>query len=284
MEIQLPVHAMLDKRGYLILKDTCKADYNLVLRLFKKKEEWEKRKGKESFLQIRLSLLYQKRTYKQNATVWVLVTAIFESMEGRRPTEEEKYALYLDLLELYADKVPNKLSGGLRPVHIAASNSLEGARFIDGLLYHLATMCDLDMDTQATVIEVMQAWEAWRGTLDNDPLDYSDSGCTELLPLGAWREKHPYSQVSGRGGNIERAHIVSRGSDTGDIEKTWNWVALLREEHEQQHQIGWDAFLQIYPHLWGRVERARRHAGKLGIGSKAVEDTPKDLAIQALED
>ena len=198
MEIQLPVHAMLDKRGYIILKDTCEADYSLVVSLFKKKAEWERRNEKEYFLNVRLGLHYQKRTYRQNAAVWKLVTAIFQSQseEGRNPTEEEKYGLYLDLLEVYADKTPNRLTGKLRPVHISESNSVEGARFIDGLLYHLATECDLEYGTQVTVQSVLQEWEEWRGSLENDPADYADPECTRLLTGEEWREKRVCSEAS----------------------------------------------------------------------------------------
>jgi hypothetical protein len=187
---------------------------------------------------------------------------------------------------LYADKVPNKLTGGLRPIHISESNSAEGARFIDGLLYHLATKCDLEYGTQTTVQDILQQWEEWRGTLDIDPLDYTNIECTDLIPLEEWRKKHPYSEASGRGGNIVRAHIVSRGADAPDIEKAWNWIALLWEEHEQQHQIGWDNFLQIYPHLRGRVGRARKLAGKPELEfkneQKKIEYRPENMAVQAL--
>jgi hypothetical protein len=173
-----------------------------------------------------------------------LVTAIFESLEGRLPDEEEKYGLYLDLLELYADKKPSRF-GGIRPVHISESNSMEGARFIDGLLFHLSTMCDLTMDTQSSVIDIMCQWEEWRGGLEIDPIDYSDLACTQLLTEAEWREKHQVSEASGKGGNIVRAHIVSRGADHQDIEKSWNWLALLDEEHKFQHQKGWDEFLSV---------------------------------------
>jgi hypothetical protein len=132
----------------------------------------------------------------------------------------------------------------------------------------------------------MQAWEEWRGTLENDPVDYADLECTRFLSEEEWREKHPYSEASGKGGNIEQAHIVSRGADAPDIEKAWNWIALLHEEHMQQHQIGWDGFLQIYPHLRGRVNRARNLAGKLELAvkkpQKAIQYNPANLAMQAL--
>jgi hypothetical protein len=282
MKIKLPVHATIHK-GYVVLKEADRNGKILLDRLFAKKKEFEERNNKEYYLWAELDLHYQKRTFKQNATVWTLVTAIFISMEDNPPNEEEKYALYLDLLEEYADKVPSRF-GGLRPVHISESNSAEGARFIDGLLFHLTTMCELEMDTQASVIDVMQQWIEWRGSLENDPVDYSDLGYTKLLTEKEWREKHLISEASGRGGNIIRAHIVSRGSDAPDIEKAWNWVALLPEEHEEQHRIGWDNFLQIYPHLRGRVYRARKMAGKLDLeSSRAPGRRYEELAMEALE-
>jgi hypothetical protein len=286
MKIRLPLHAAL-RNGYMVLKEADKNGKILIDRLFSKKKEFEDRNGKEYFLQAELDLRYQKRTLKQNSTVWALITAIFQSMERRPPDEDEKQSLYLDLLEEYADKVPNRF-GGLRPVHISESNSAQGARFIDGLLYHLSTMCDLDMDTQTDVIDVMQQWEEWRGSLDRDPADYEDIACTRLLTGEEWRQKHLVSEASGRGGQIVRAHIVSRGADAGDIEKSWNWVALLWEEHGQQHQIGWDNFLQIYPHLKGRVDRARKLAGKLELefksAQKTVEHKPENMALEALNE
>jgi hypothetical protein len=283
MKIRLPLHAAL-WNGYIVLKEVNKNGKILIDRLFSKKKEFEERNGKEYFLQAELDLRYQHRTFKQNSSVWAIITAIFISMERRPPDEEEKYGLYLDLLEEYADKVQNRF-GGLRPVHISESNSAQGARFIDGLLYHLATLCDLDVDTQAEVIDVMQAWEEWRGSLEQDPVDYADLACTRLLTEKEWREKRRVSEASGQGGRIVRAHIVSRGADTPDIEKSWNWVALLWEEHEQQHRIGWDRFLQIYPHLRGRVERARHLAGKSELGYRGNYNgvaCQKQLAMEAL--
>jgi hypothetical protein len=262
MEIRLPARAVLFKENCIALKAVDRKDEQLVLQLFSKKDEWEKRNGREFFLQAALTLKTQERTYKQNRTVWKLVTVIFESMEGRKPTEEEKHDLYLDLLEVYADKKPNRLGGGLRPVHISEANSVEGARFVDGLLHHLSSVCELDYDAQSAVIDVLQEWAAWRGGLAVDPCDFSDAECRCLLTEGRWRELHIYSEASGRGGDIERAHIVSRGADGADIEMAWNWLALTGEEHRLQHQRGWDYFLRVYPHLRGRVERARKLAGE----------------------
>jgi hypothetical protein len=270
MKIRLPVHAALwkipNKTGdYAIMKATCPKDNELLLKVFSKKKEWEERNGREFFLTAVLDLPYQHRTFRQNAAVWKLVTVIFESMEGRLPDEEEKYNLYLDLLEVCADRVPNRLNGGTRPIHISEADSFEGSRFIDALLNHLAASCDLSLNLQATVQEVLQEWEAWRGEQETDPADYTDSELTAIISEDEWRKKHVYSEASGRGGTIHRAHIVSRGANAADVEKSWNWIALTPEEHEEQHRRGWDEFLRIYPHLKGRVERARRLAGAKGV-------------------
>jgi hypothetical protein len=278
MKIRLPLYAALwrhpAKQGdYILLKATCPKDNDLVLKFFRTKKEREERNQKDFIVQAVLDLPHQKRTFRQNAAVWKLVAVIFESMEGRLPDEDEKYDLYLDLLDAYADKVPNRIKGGLRPIHISEANSLEGSKFIDGLLYHLAAECGLHPDLQATVQEVLQEWEAWRGGLEADPTDYADDKQTEPLTELEWRRKHVYSEASGRGGTIIRAHIVSRGADAADIEKSWNWIALLPEEHEKQHHIGWDSFLGIYPHLRGRVERARNMAGKLELEFKGAQKT-----------
>jgi hypothetical protein len=293
MKIRLPAHADLwthpqNKERYILLKATCKKDNDLVLNFFRAKKEREDRNQKEFFAQVVLDLPHQKRTFRQNAAVWKLVTVIFESMEGRMPDEEEKYNLYFDLLDAYADKVPNRIKGGLRPIHISEANSLEGSKFIDGILYHLATECNLTYEAQTTIQEVLQEWETWRGGLDTDHTDYADNEQTKMLTELEWRRKHVYSEASGRGGTIVRAHIVSRGADAPDIEKAWNWMALLPEEHEQQHHIGWDAFLGIYPHLRGRVERARNLAGKLELEYKRESGRPlgisNRLAMEALAD
>ena len=290
MTIKLPVHAMqYNVRGkqYVLLKELNRAGLDLINRLFKKKKEFEEINSHEYFLHVILELRYQKRTFRQNSSVWALVTAIFESMEGRLPDENEKYALYLDLLEEYADKIPSRFGGKLRPVHISESNSIEGARFIDGLIYHLSRYCEFDTYDCLTVIDAMERWHEWRGGQEIDPMDYADPACTRLLTEKEWREKHLSSEASGRCGQIVLAHIVSRGSDAADIGEAWNWMALLHEEHMDQHRLGWDEFCHIYPHLRGRVDRARKLAKKPELEFKrnqlAIEYKPENLAMEALE-
>jgi hypothetical protein len=144
---------------------------------------------KELFVQAQLNLPQPKRTFRQNAAVWALVTAIFESMEGRKPSTEEKYELYLDLLELYADKVLNRFTDSPRPVHISASNTVEGAKLIEGLLFHLSTECCMDSGIAADVIAILQKFEIWKGGLALDPCDYRDGARTVMLSESEWQTR-----------------------------------------------------------------------------------------------
>ena len=265
---KLPVRACLkrlkqDEPPYVVLKEVDQAGSVILRQLFRKKGEWEDKNNKEFFLWVEFDLRYQQRTYKQNASVWKLIETIWYSMENDPPSEEEKYALYLDLLEIYADKVKNRITGELRPVHISESNSIEGARFIDGLIYHLAKYCDLPYDTQASVVSVLQDWEAWRGTLDIDPVDYADLECTRLLTEAEWRKKHVVSEASGRGGDIVLHHIVTSGSNKAAEDKPWNWISLCTEEHQMLHQLGDEYFLNIYAHLKGKFSRAKKMASQI---------------------
>jgi len=208
---------------------------------------------------VTLDIPARERTYKQNNTLWALIRIIFISMNGRKPTKEESYDLYLDILAEYADRVPSRFTGVLRPVHISESDTRHAAQLIQACFDIIVDYCDLDMDLQADVRKLFYKWHEWRGEQDRDPLDYADDD-SELQDQ-AWRKAHKVSDASGIGGILEKAHIVSRGANVGAIEKPWNWLALTPEEHRFQHQRGWEEFLAQYPHLRGRVERARKMAG-----------------------
>lgn len=232
-------------------------DVSLLKRFLEKQK---KRAGGEVY--VALDAPPPRRTFRQNAAVWKLVSVIFESMEGRKPCEDEKHNLYLDLLDEYAEKTVNRVNGKTRPVHISESDVYNAALFIDGLIFHLCECCDLTAELQAEVRTVLHRWEKWRGLRPDDPLDYLPDGT--LINEAEWRKKHIYSEASGKVGDIQLAHIVSRGADPAAVNYSWNWLALLPEEHLEQHQNGWDEFLKSHPHLKGKVERARRMARTSG--------------------
>lgn len=257
MKVTAFFHGLLYK-NQIVLRATDEKDFLLIRKMFDSKTKREERTKREILLKCEIDAQFQNRTFKQLRAVWKLVEVIFTSMEDRKPTDSEKYELYLDLLELYADKTPSRLrSDTLRPVHISESNTVAAARFIDGLLYHLATECKLSYDLEADVRKVLYEWEIWRGKQEHDFMD--DMTVTE------WRQRAVYSEASGMGGNVDCHHIVSRGAAPQFTDCAWNVLALTRQEHEFFHAHGWNVFLEKYPHLRGKVERAFEKAGHLPI-------------------
>lgn len=243
----------------IILKPSNPKDWIFIKRLFCSKTQREQRNKEEILLKCEIEAAFHKKTFKQLGAIWKLVEVIFrsDSENHRLPTKEEKYELYLDLLEIYGDKRPNRFNNSiLQPIHISDANTLQAAHFIDGLLYHISTITDLHYDLQADVRSVLYDWEIWRGKQE---IDINDNRNIEEM-----RKTITYSEASGECGQIEFAHIVSRGSDKEDINEPWNLLALTVEEHRfLQHQNGWGRFLERFPHLEGRLKRAREKAKKL---------------------
>lgn len=254
-----------DERKLIILAPN-RSDIPLIRKLFQKKADREAKDGKRCFPEYSIDVPAREKTFKQQGAIWGLITVIFRAMHGRKPCKEEKYDLYLDVLDMYAEKVPNRFNGSLRPVHLSESDVYQAGRIITHLMAVLTEYCDLNnvmdenekdisSDLQSDVRTIFNKWLNWRGELARDPLDYDENG--NELSEAEWRKKHPVSDASGVGGALQIAHIVSRGADEANIDSPWNWLSLLYDEHEYQHKYGWERFLERYPHLRSRVLRAR---------------------------
>lgn len=268
------------QNGKIILKvNDPKDEYNIA-KLFKSKIARENRSQKEILLKCEIDAAFQKRSFKQLSAVWKLVEVIFESENGRKPLDEEKYNLYLDLLELYADKVPNRYNNQLRSIHISEANTVAGSHFIEGLLFHLATMCHLTMDQESTVRSVLYDWEISRGKVETD--------INDERTIDDIKKYVKFSEASGRGGPLHLHHIVSRGACPAAIDKAWNIMVLTADEHNFYHQQckTWDEFLDVYPHLRGKVEKAQRKCAELVRQNNSLgvsDDEYNNLLQEALE-
>lgn len=273
MKITAFFHGIL-KNDLVILKINDYKDLDNLKKLFKSKTDRENRSKKEILLKCEIDAAFQKSSFKQKAAVFKLVEVIFEAENERKPLEDEKYNLYLDLLELYADKIPNRYNNQLRSIHISEANTVAGSHFIEGLLYHLATMCHLTMDLESTVRSVLYDWEISRGKV---PEDINDSRTINDI-----REYVKFSEASGRGGVLHLHHIVSRGACPAAIDKAWNIMVLTEDEHNFYHQQckTWDEFLEVYPHLRGKVEKAQKKAALLVQQEYAIGN----LVKEAMED
>ena len=272
MKVSGYYHGILFKDNSIVLRPSDNRDLIPIRRLFRSKKEREERNGGEILLQCVIDAPFQKRTIKEINTAFKLIELIFQSDSrfNRKPTEEEKYSLYEELLPEYACKTPCLLyPDRLRPVRLSEANTVQAAVFIDGLIFHLCNYCNLKQDLQADVRTVIYEWEIWRGKQKED----FTAGMTE----SEWRKRAVYSEASGIGQDIELHHILTRGAHPELIKDPENWMALTKSEHKEFHDKGEEIFLQKYPHLSGRFEHIHKKAAKV------FEKNTKTLAAMAME-
>lgn len=244
------IRAVLEKtdKGY-ILRPVTKAD-QVLLNTFAQSE---------GYIEARLRSTRKSHSYNQVKTVWALVSCIYESMNGSKPTASDARQTYEDLLEVFAEKRPSRLHPEeLVPIHLSSMNIGQASRFIQALMNILSQSCDLDIKMGTQVNELFIQWQEHQNSLKDDPNDYDKDG--SLLSLEDFRLTHLVSLASGLGGELDMAHIISRSEAPELSGYAWNVMMLKREEHRKQHEVGWEEFIKIFPHIKGRVERARLKA------------------------
>lgn len=233
---------------YIILKPKNKRDIEICQRLFNSKTEREQRRQQEIFIDVSLDIPFQKRSIKQSNLAFKLVDIIFVSMENRKPCESERLSLYYELLEVYADREPCRLRDGTKPVHLSQANTVQVANFIDNLIGYVAELTKLPLDQQTEAFEVIKEWEMWRG---QQPVDF-----TAKMTESEWRERAKYSEASGLRTNLDLHHILTKGAHENLRNNPENWMCLTREEHQLFHDKGEKTFIQNFPHLEGRIQKA----------------------------
>lgn len=204
------------------------------------------------------------KTYEQVKTAWALMNILFIYLNHRKPTEEELEQFYQELLERYGEERDSLLEHGKKfKVSISKMDKRQMSMFIQNLVTLIGAGIGLSDADMIDVKELYQEWQMYLSSLKEDWLDFDEHG--NMIPIPEWKKYHTVSFATGAGGNLDVAHIVSKGSDEIHRDCCWNVMMLTREEHQLQHQIGWDEFLKIYPHLRGRVNRAREIAHKIEI-------------------
>lgn len=215
------------------------------------------------YLTANIKVARATKTYSQLKTAWALVTILFQSEFGRKPTEKERYKYHLELLEAFADDTMREPSlrdpEVLVPIGFSEMTIQQLSNFINILIQLLGESCSLSITDQMEAQQVFQEWQNFMSSQDRDWNDYDSDG--NLLDIDTWRELHTVSFASGKGGPLDLAHIVTRGADPHDKYNCWNVMMLTHDEHMDQHAIGWTEFVKKYPHLKGRVQRAERLSG-----------------------
>lgn len=258
MKVSGYYHGLLYKDNSIVLRPSDSRDYIPIRKMFRSKAEREARTHREILLECVIDAPLQRRTIKELNTAFKLITIIFmaNDPDHRKPTEEEKYSLYEELLTEYAVKVPCRLyPDRLRDIRLSEANTVQAATFIDGLIFHLCKLCDLTQDLQADVRSVIYEFEEWRGQQAKD--------FTADMTENQWRERAVYSEASGIGTEIDKHHMITKGANEKLRDDPENWIALTRSEHNEFHNYGEQSFLDKYPHLKGRFEHIHKKEGGL---------------------
>lgn len=227
---------------------------------------------------VTLTVNYSKgdKTYDQVKTIWALIAIMYEAINGFKPTSDQSEQLYSELLDSFAERTPSILhQGDTVPIPLSSMSKQQASSFTQCIINELAESCDLTPDLQSDVKEIFEQFQKWKGEQITDPVDYGENGV--LLTTSEWLEKNVISFASGLKENLEIAHIVSKGTAPQYRDCCWNFLRLTHEEHMMQHKIGWDKFLEIYPHLKPRVEKARELAHKIDTLNKPEKIIPDEI-------
>lgn len=204
-----------------------------------------------------------KRTMAQNSTLRGIERFIAWATIGEKPTDEEVDMVHEAVIEQVMPQVTNTYNGKMYHKRTSEATTTEMSRCIEKALNWLAST---DVPDQLVVSlgkgmkEIWTQWYEWRYTQDEDPLFQDELQMT----WEKYREEHAVCELCALaeipGDPIERMHIVSGGSNIAAYEFSWNWLAAHRSHHALQHQVGWEPIKLEFPHIKGKLERARRLA------------------------
>ena len=206
------------------------------------------------------------KSYEQIKLAWALISICCEVNNGHKPIGDEAEYMCQALYEMFAEEYEwqNPLTGEVKKEKVTMSKMSKGqmCAFINNIINFLADS-GLNGDQEISVKQIFEQYMDFRSQLKEDFVDMDAEG--DYISIEEFRRINTISFASGLGGALELAHIVSRGTAPQFEECSWNVMMLTSEEHKLQHKVGWQKFLEIYPHLRGRVERARKMAHKLGL-------------------
>lgn len=224
------------------------------------------------------------KTYEQIKLAWALISICCEVINGHKPVGDEAEYMCQALYEMFAEEYEwqNPLTGEVEKEKVTMSKMSKGqmCAFINNIINFLADS-GLNGDQEISVKQIFEQYMDFRSQLKEDFVDMDAEG--NYISLEEFRRINTISFASGMGGELDLAHIVSKGTAPQFRDCSWNVMMLTHEEHMLQHKVGWEKFLEIYPHLRGRVERARKMAHKLGL-QPVVDEYDEVMEIGVLEE
>lgn len=213
---------------------------------------------KDKAYKFRLTIEYatKKRTLSQNKLYWALVTILSFEAYGSFGHEEETHE---ELLRLYAPRVDGALTGMQQPKRSRHMDTVEFSQLVERVFMELSSR-GVEMEGAESIGSYWSEWQSWRAKQGIDPLSetYRD--------IEDYKRKVPFCEAcmtylwitDQTGTDIyvgHMAHIVSKGA--GGRDDMVNRVGLCGDCHiRMQHQKGWWALIDQFPHIRWRIEKA----------------------------
>lgn len=220
--------------------------------------ERQKNDGKDVELEVSIEIVGRPRTLSQNRLLRALEAVMSVEQTGSKDSAQEYHE---GLIQLYCPESEevNPLTRKRLKKRTSELTTLEMASVIEGAFYELACM-GVDLSTE-NIQSYWGEWHRWRDKQGVDPIT------REGREIDAYRNMTPFCEACLKGVLVlnkfgvqeyagQMAHIIGRGAGGSDELK--NLIHLCTECHIHiQHQKGWDALIEKYPHIAGRVERAK---------------------------
>ncbi len=216
---------------------------------------------KESPL-FKVNTVQNRRSNNQNTTLRGIERFIFIAENGYEPAKDDLYWIHEGLLEKYSTWAINPRNGVSTPKRTSdpSMSTTEMAKIVQGALDSLATM----QIPQSVLNEIghdmkklWENWYRWRYGQEKDPLFEAENS----LGWEKYKELHPVCELCSLPESeydpLIRMHIVSKGADLASYERPWNWLRSHNSHHILQHNEGWDIIEKSYPHIVGKLKRAR---------------------------
>lgn len=250
--------------------------------------------GGKLFLDIKDSTIILEKAFRthsrasQNTFLGILRFIAWADL-GYKPTEEDMFWYIEGAVEKYAPEMLNPVTGKVQ--HLRLSDPRLTTRHMAIMIQHvLNELATKDIPEEVLnwvgtdMKKMWESWYSWRYSIKEDPLFDNDMNLT----WEQYKEWYPVCEFTGTPQNdydpLERMHIVTGGSSPGSYDESWNWIHALHSVHMRQHSETWEDILKDYPHMKGKVDRAREIAHKKGLdtsGKSAAEDgfVQEDLGL-----
>lgn len=218
-----------------------------------------------------LETWYKTHTRASMNTFYGIIRFIAWTEVGHRPTEEDMWWHIEDAIERYAPEMNHPITGRESKVRPGDPRltTVHMSKMIQGVINDLAQMDIPEYVLDSIGPDMKKLWTSWYkwryDQTEDDPLfaDEMDMDWDEYC------EYHPVCEFTGIADSemdpLERMHIVTGGSSPENYEQSWNWLRAKHSVHKWQHDLGWNKVLQFYPHMKGKIARARILAKKKGL-------------------